>query len=742
MKLIVGLAMVWTAVRLSRSQCVLEKEYFCSSIPNGFPEGLTSILFVVTNLGVINSTVFNSPTLESVTSLALANSGIVEIKAGAFHAFRRLTKLSLYQNSLTNLSASWLFDPGRLENLTAAHNLISEIKPNMFSGFTNLTTLNLANNQIHRIAMGSFKGLPKLTSIDLSGNNLTVLTRSVFNGLRRPVMKFVSNPWHCSCELQDFGLFLQDLVNASLLEDATSVVCRSPSSLEGIQVWNISGLNCSPDVLSSHFETGFHKAGLPALLACLVFIFFILLLFWIWLAKRDEQVRPRKEAPDPSPCMKAGWPSDEKRRSADSGKDLHAGVPRVRAKSASAVLLRTEFHPRQLTGLCGASQKHPTAPPAVVTNQSCEGRENLSNFLESGHYKFPGGSKEDFQHHNADSVLAKVCIETPVLEAPSVAAKQTLQEDGTTEVAGNGKSQQRAENSEPFLYLSITTATEEQTEAPCQKESITNAGGNCSASLRRALTWPYERHAIGQEPAPVSIRDSFIAWFFLPVAELGQSLHAGKRGLEEDRQRLRKENQMPCGRPELSREATSAKGMEHPHRREVMVAAVIEPVDMGKSERDEELQREWDLGAAAGKDDQVHETGTELNTEAKPTNPAELQKHSKVTGAVRGIGNSRSSTKAAQCPPGERNKPLPNPVSSRSRIHREIHPSSRLSEETSQTSSPRDDVLLANNDYNYINLLHEIVENHGRWTRERWKQSHRMRAVHPAKSQEMASSPN
>lgn len=175
----------------------------------GFPEGLTSILFVITNIGVINSTVFNCPSLESVTSLALANSGIMKIEAGAFHAFRRLTKLSLYQNSLTNVMASWLFDPGLLENLTAAHNLIAEIGPSMFSSFTNLTTLNLANNQIHGIASGSFKGLPKLTSIDLSGNNLTILTRSVFNGLRGPVMKLGSNPWHCSCELQDFGLFLQ-----------------------------------------------------------------------------------------------------------------------------------------------------------------------------------------------------------------------------------------------------------------------------------------------------------------------------------------------------------------------------------------------------------------------------------------------------------------------------------------------------------------------------------------------------
>ncbi|KAG9261815.1 hypothetical protein AMEX_G25417 [Astyanax mexicanus] len=38
--------------------------------------------------------------------------------------------------------------------------------------------------------------------------------------------------------------------------------------------------------------------------------------------------------------------------------------------------------------------------------------------------------------------------------------------------------------------------------------------------------------------------------------------------------------------------------------------------------------------------------------------------------------------------------------------------------------SPGDDNLLVDNEYAFIDLLHEVVENHGRWTRERWRQSH------------------
>ncbi|XP_039183024.1 platelet glycoprotein V-like [Crotalus tigris] len=210
MKWILGFTLLWTSFGLSRLQCVLEKEYFCSSIPNDFPAGLTSILFVVTNLGVLNSTVFKSPTLSSVTSLALANSGISKIEPGAFRAFQGLTKLSLYQNSLTYVTASWLSKPGLLENLTVAQNLMTKIGPETVSGFSNLTTLNVASNKIYKIASRSFGSLSKLTFLDLSGNNLTSLTRNVFGGMRRlPAMKLGGNP--CFMNMNKRGINLESL---------------------------------------------------------------------------------------------------------------------------------------------------------------------------------------------------------------------------------------------------------------------------------------------------------------------------------------------------------------------------------------------------------------------------------------------------------------------------------------------------------------------------------------------------
>ncbi|XP_016321241.1 uncharacterized protein LOC107672526 [Sinocyclocheilus anshuiensis] len=48
--------------------------------------------------------------------------------------------------------------------------------------------------------------------------------------------------------------------------------------------------------------------------------------------------------------------------------------------------------------------------------------------------------------------------------------------------------------------------------------------------------------------------------------------------------------------------------------------------------------------------------------------------------------------------------------------------------------SPKDDSLLLGNEYTFIDLLHEVVENHGRWTRERWRETqknkHKLKQSH------------
>ena len=42
----------------------------------------------------------------------------------------------------------------------------------------------------------------------------------------------------------------------------------------------------------------------------------------------------------------------------------------------------------------------------------------------------------------------------------------------------------------------------------------------------------------------------------------------------------------------------------------------------------------------------------------------------------------------------------------------------------SGVTSPDDETLLSGNTSAFMDLLHEVTQNHGRWTRERWRQAH------------------
>nr|XP_008120175.1 PREDICTED: uncharacterized protein LOC103281116 isoform X2 [Anolis carolinensis] len=787
-KAILGLALVWNAVQLSRPQCVLEKEYFCSSIPNDFPEGLTSILFVVTNLGVINSTVFSSPSLASVTSLALANSGITDIEAGAFHAFQSLTKLSLYQNSLTRVSASWLSNPGRLENLTAAQNFIVHIGPDMFSGLSNLVALNLANNWIRDVARGSFKDLAKLKFIDLSGNRLAVLRRAVFDGLTMlPAMKLGGNPWNCSCELQDWGLFLQEMINASLLEDAPDVVCHTPPSLQGVHVWNISDFKCSSGRLPSS-GNAFHKVGLPALLACLVFISLLALIIWIWTAKRNnKQVRPSKDIVDPvigaksTNCVDSECQQSNKQfKTSQIGTVSRNMRLKVRAKSASAILLQTEFYQRRQQISCSTDPKWDpvtTTPYVSLNNKMYLGRDNLDNFMEVRNYQMlETGNREEFEScYNVGSFLTEVCIETPGMEAEAEteATNPTLQGYGFSERL---EDQNDTDNPEPFLYLSIATAPKEQVDVNPPEDRIPKPNGNNSTVLKRTLTWPYERKFWDQSSHMLNIRGSFRAQLLIPSPHLGGTAHSGEREGEEawlpihpwkehdngehqvkgeatqlpeednretigtgtyDPTHPRKDGQRGCGGSQL--EPTNET-----HNRETIGTGTYGPTHSKKDgqrgrggsqlEPTNETHNRKTIGTGTygpthpRKDGQRGCGGSQL----EPTKQIEFLVQKEPEVAVRGfVPSSQSRVNTTQHPTSIKNIQFPKPVSSQSRARHVVHlsPGSSVDAATA-SSSYNDTVSLESSENNYMNLLHEVVENRGRWTRERWKQNRRMRSVH------------
>ncbi|XP_059192649.1 uncharacterized protein LOC131974380 [Centropristis striata] len=57
-------------------------------------------------------------------------------------------------------------------------------------------------------------------------------------------------------------------------------------------------------------------------------------------------------------------------------------------------------------------------------------------------------------------------------------------------------------------------------------------------------------------------------------------------------------------------------------------------------------------------------------------------------------------------------------------------PENRSSKAPSGGASPDDETLLSGNEYAVMGLLHEVVQNNGRWTRERWRQNHANKQRH------------
>ncbi|XP_019331179.1 uncharacterized protein LOC106738249 isoform X1 [Alligator mississippiensis] len=695
MKLMFELVLICGLMRISRFQCVHEKEYFCSSIPTDFPEGLTSVIFVVTKIGVLNSTVFNSPSLKSVTSLALANSGITKIEPGAFYAFQSLTKLSLYQNNLTTTMASWLSKPERLENLTLSQNIIQGIGPSMLSHFSNLTTLHLANNRINMIAVGSLKHLSKLTYIDLSGNNLSTLTRNVFIGLRPPRMKLGDNPWNCSCELQDFGFFLQELMNASLLEDASSVTCQSPAGMKGVSVWNISDFNCSPELPSPFLTSVFHKVGLPLVLMCLAFLSFLLLLLLLWVVKRDKkQVQPGREATVEDGDGEQKGPMnamtkkirnnrlyEEKVQTTESDQTPQRRMLKGRAKSASAVMLRKEFeqgtsqHWRPVVG-----NEEPLKPSCVETHEQTyvEGKDDAAELWYFN--SLPDWNKRAMLSHEPNISPTNLHLET-LREDSSDLLKPSPRECGVSEVPQDDESKGKAttETFEPLLYLSVARRTEEPaSHAEPKGDGVTHANTG-SFSLRRVFTWPYENGKMGQSQKFFNTLDSFKAQFCLPTSDPGIPAPVKKTETEDEQKRsdlhlkIVKEQQtldlFSTGAPNLTREVQPVKALVHTPKKRSKQAAAIGNAFSSLSRK----------GLAA---------------------PKSIRKK---------WSNKKGSSQAGAC-----NDRLTSPAS--------LNPADC-------TGSPCDNTFLTSNKYSFIDLLHEVVENRGRWTRERWLQTHRAQNV-------------
>ncbi|XP_055516101.1 leucine-rich repeat-containing protein 53-like [Leucoraja erinacea] len=186
--------------------------YLCTVIPHAslYPSNVKHLLFKVgSGIGPINSTMFNSSSLSSVTNLTIVDSDVTSIEQGAFNSFLSVAVLILDNNKLSTISASWFTSPARLVKLSLVRNRICTIDVTTLSNFTNLAELDLSQNMIRTIADHSFRNNLKLSFLNLANNNLTLLRIQTFVDFHPKRLGLQGNPWCCSCELADFAIFLR-----------------------------------------------------------------------------------------------------------------------------------------------------------------------------------------------------------------------------------------------------------------------------------------------------------------------------------------------------------------------------------------------------------------------------------------------------------------------------------------------------------------------------------------------------
>ncbi|CAB3242457.1 unnamed protein product [Arctia plantaginis] len=124
---------------------------------------------------------FNSPKINTLTTLVDLGLASNEISDLQLNYFKELMSVDLSNNSLTYINRTFLEKNEHLQALDVSRNQITELPPGTFQFMKNLKLLNLSSNYLTKLRYGSLKGLHRTEILDLSRNNIAQLDVDIFH---------------------------------------------------------------------------------------------------------------------------------------------------------------------------------------------------------------------------------------------------------------------------------------------------------------------------------------------------------------------------------------------------------------------------------------------------------------------------------------------------------------------------------------------------------------------------------
>eukprot|EP00062_Callorhinchus_milii_P014950 gi/632964652/ref/XP_007898500.1/ PREDICTED: uncharacterized protein LOC103183062 [Callorhinchus milii] len=654
---------------------------FCTAVPNSsfYSSDVSVLSFFGTDffgIGTIDRTIFNSSKLVSVTNLTIASSKVKTIERGAFRSFFNLASLDLDNNQLNAINASWFSNPASLVSLSLSRNNIHLISEDTLSLFSSLKMLDLSWNKIAGIAGRSFKSNPHLSTLNFSANQLSFLSAKVFEGVPTREMDLTKNPWNCSCELMEFASFLRDLVNKSVLEKQSAVACLDPSRLKGIPIWNVSDFHCpvtgSTTVPYEHPTVSplSHQTQLPIVLVLLALVLFFSFLILLLIKRKHDKkpVIPEKNRTE----KKETYPQEGiVNENPDENHWTKANI--------SVSVLETD------------EEKMNDAHKRV---------KEQANFATGDRSEVPF-QQETIVDESAEFAICDQALPSSPAKTPPTRSQLLLEHE-------QGRKRERISNITGDVEMGIYKGR------VCEKQTIVLDIKSLIIVQNQGVA-NITRQERNEDGKPIGTILPFSKITNSDVSTISNGMHhdehtnntASIRGNDSS---LRSPLGTRSFKPDGDEALYDAR------------ASLMNALDGSVVER----QCKYSQNARNDMN------GTALENEASGENVG-LVKGRRETGSQRiakGLQSGKNSFENDDI-----SEIRPSPVSlkgTRKEMSKERHTTAAATrpqvtpacEGIVDTSSTTEDQLLHSSEYGYVNLLHEVVKNQGRWTRERWKQTH------------------